>query len=77
MVNSNQGDRGEYICATSGASTATGRPRKVFFCAAQYTVKNCTINYTVKYTGTQNSFSVLYSTLLQLPPLRFHWVGGC
>ncbi len=23
------------------------------------------------------SFYVLYSTLLHLPPLRFHWVGGC
>jgi hypothetical protein len=77
MVNSNQGDRGEYICATSGANTATQRHRKVLDCAAQYTVKNCTVNCTVKYTGILNSFSLLYSTLLHLPPLRFHCVGGC
>jgi hypothetical protein len=29
------------------------------------------------YSGTFGFFHVQYSTLLHLPPLRFHCVGGC
>ncbi len=48
-----------------------------------YSVRNLGVNYennvaNFEYTATiQYFFDVLYSSLLHLPPLRFHYVGGC
>jgi hypothetical protein len=31
----------------------------------------------IRLSGSRSYFSVHYSALLHLPPLRFHWVDGC
>ncbi len=51
----------------------------ILFCANHITLIFCvwTGNLQLPLPPRRNFFSVLYSTLLHLPPLRFRCVGGC
>jgi hypothetical protein len=58
-----------------GASSNTGAMSLGFF---QYSFHGWTLaleDDNLKKRGF--CFSILYSTLLHLPPLRFHCIGGC